>query len=45
MKTWNTPEIRELNISATESGFFNSEVEFWIITNDSERCTPEEDPS
>jgi len=50
MKVWNKPELAEINLSATESGFFDTEWEICIFTNDSlKRPTttprPEETPS
>jgi hypothetical protein len=43
MKTWNTPEIRELNINATANGLWPTEYEFWPLVNDSQKATPPED--
>ena len=34
MKTWNAPEVQELNINETASGFFNTEYEVWPFIND-----------
>ncbi|MBP1754725.1 MAG: hypothetical protein H6Q59_1123 [Firmicutes bacterium] len=43
MKTWNTPEISELNINETANGRFDFFVEFWVLNDDildSFKCTP-----
>ena len=47
MKTWNTPEISELNIKETANGFFDTTFETWLIHNDSKKATPDpvNDPS
>ncbi len=42
MKTWNSPEINELNINETSNGFFSTEYEFWPFSNDSQKATPED---
>ena len=45
MKTWNAPEVKELNINETANGIFDSDVEFWWILNDSKKSsttTPDE---
>lgn len=39
MKTWNTPEVKELNINETANGFVDTDVEFWWVTNDSKSGT------
>ena len=46
MKTWNTPEVKELNINETAGGFITSDFEFFIwndkgATPDSEQKDPE----
>lgn len=43
MKTWNTPEVKELNINETANGIFNSEFESLIIFNDKKSDTPDTD--
>lgn len=40
MKTWNAPDINELNINATENGWLDSCFEFWFLTNDDKKATP-----
>lgn len=42
MKTWTKPEISELNINETANGCIDFYVEFWIISNDDKKATPEE---
>jgi hypothetical protein len=46
MKTWNAPEVSELNINETANGCVDFFFEFWFL-NDDKKCTPpdEEDPS
>lgn len=48
MKTWNIPEIRELNINATANGILNSCYEWeplgFPLSNDSKKETPPDDP-
>ena len=45
MKTWNTPEVTELNINETANGLFDSEYETFVILNDSKKpTTPDEKP-
>jgi hypothetical protein len=46
MKTWNTPEISELNIKETANGCVDFYCEFWFLNND-KKCTPDptNDPS
>lgn len=39
MKTWNNPEITELNINETANGILDSNVEFWWITNDNKKAS------
>ncbi len=34
-KTWVTPTIEEAPVQMTEGGYFNTQYEFWFITNDS----------
>lgn len=44
MKTWNNPEVTELNINETANGIFDSDVEFcWIINDSKKPSTPKED--
>lgn len=46
MKTWNAPEVKELNINETANGILDSDIEFWWIVNDSDKksstTTPDE---
>lgn len=37
MKKWNAPEVTELNINQTANGLFNSEIETFLILNDSKK--------
>ncbi|MEL7078449.1 MAG: hypothetical protein AAFY50_22360 [Cyanobacteria bacterium J06648_1] len=34
-KTWVTPTIEEAPVQMTEGGFFNTNVEFFFLANDS----------
>lgn len=43
MKEWNTPEVKELNIAETANGFFNSDVETFLVFNDSKKPSKPED--
>lgn len=43
MKTWNTPEATELNINETANGLFNSDVETFLIFNDSKKPSTPQD--
>lgn len=44
MKEWNTPSVEELKVTETANGFFNSEVETFLVLNDSKKpSTPNED--
>lgn len=45
MKTWNTPEVKELNINETANGYISSDVEFWFITNNDKSSTPKDETS
>lgn len=44
MKTWNTPEVAELNINETANGIFNSCIEVWPVLDkdDKKPVTPTE---
>ncbi|HKL98837.1 MAG TPA: hypothetical protein VJZ06_02875 [Mobilitalea sp.] len=45
MKTWNTPEISELNIKETANGIFDACFESYILYKDSKATTdPVDDP-
>lgn len=37
MKEWNTPDIEELKITETANGLFNSDVETFMLFNDSKK--------
>ena len=41
-KEWMTPRIDEAPVQMTESGFFDTQYEFWIITNDSKDGSKDE---
>ena len=43
MKKWNTPSVEELNVKETANGFFNSDVETFLILNDSKKSETPED--
>lgn len=44
MKTWNKPEVAELNINETANGIWNSEVETLLFFNDSKAATTPDVP-
>lgn len=43
MREWNVPELKVLTIGKTENGIFNTEQEFWWITNDSKKSSTQPD--
>ena len=43
MKEWNAPSIEELNVTETANGIFNSDVETYLILNDSKSNTPKDE--
>lgn len=44
MKTWNKPEVAELNINETANGIFCSDVETLLVFNDSKAATTPDVP-